>query len=315
MAKRLIYVGLYGGFIEGEDRYFRPTTVTRFNNLQAKKIANADRLSWLSKCHKQGYKAEQQWYADNTRESLRDDLIRNRAMPLGVVSKREGMAPNSPAPTYCLTRSFTALFSPKLSGQALENAITQWQQQNLSQMVLKRMRLRQMTGKTEGQVTVTLPTHEKKLRLPAGEASIITRDVCQDLLHRILKVPVVVHISTSNKKKFPELAELAKVFGFDLYSSSVLPDIVVADTGYDDLRLAFVEVVHSDGAITELRKEALLKIADEVGVPREHVQLITAFEDRDAPSFKKRISELAVGSDVWFRSEPDHLMSIKVLGD
>ena len=172
-----------------------------------------------------------------------------------------------------------------------------------------------MTGKTKGQVTVTLPTHEKNLRLPAGEASIITRDVCQDLLHRILKEPVVIHISTSNKKKFPELAELAKVFRFDLYSASVLPDIVVADTGYDDLRLAFVEVVHSDGAITELRKEALLKIADEVGVPREHVKLITAFEDRDAPSFKKRISELAVGSDVWFRTEPDHLMSIKVLGD
>lgn len=315
MATRVFFVGRYGNFIEGENRYFRPSTVIRFNEHQANLSTDAERLSWMSMCHTPGYRVDQQWYADNTREPIRDDLIRNRAIPHGVIVKREGVATTSPVPIYALAQPFAALFDPSLTGQALENAITQWQQQNLTPMVLKRMRLRRITGKTEGQITVILPTHDMTLRLSPGEASVITRDVCQELLHRILKVPVVVHISTSDKKKFPELTELAKAIDLDLPSSAELPDIVAADTGYghDDLRLVFVEVVHSDGPITELRKEALLKIADEVGVPREHVRLITAFEDRNASPFKKRISELAVGSDVWFRTEPDLLMSINVL--
>jgi hypothetical protein len=315
MAVRMVFVAIYGGFIEGVNRYFRPSTVIRFNHLQANESTEAARFSWVSMCHTPGYKLEQQWYADNTREPLRDDLIRNRAIPYRVVLKREGVATTSPAPIYCLAKSFTALFNPELSGQSLSDAITQWQEDNLAETVLQRMRLRRLTGMTEGQVTVTTPTHGMTLRLSPGEASIITRDACQELLPRILIEPVVVHISTSDKKKFPELAELANSIGLDLPTSAELPDIVAADTGHPDnkLRFVFIEVVHTDGPITELRKEALLQISDKLGSPREHVQLITAFEDRNASPFKKRISELATNSIVWFRSEPNLLMRIELL--
>ncbi|GFM83521.1 hypothetical protein PSCICN_42130 [Pseudomonas cichorii] len=126
--------------------------------------------------------------------------------------------------------------------------------------------------------------------------------------------PVVVHISTSERKAFQELAGEADDIGLRMSPSAELPDIVAADTGYEDgLRLVFIEVVHSDGPITELRKNALLRIAEGAGIPEKHVKMITAFEDRNSSPFKKRISEMARGSDIWFRSEPGLILKLVVL--
>lgn len=314
MAARMAYVALYGAFIEGENRYFRPSTVIRFGHPQAEKQSNEDRLLWIATCHTPGYKAVDQWYADNTREPLRDDLIRNRAIPVGMIVKREGVPTTSPAPIYCLAKSFAELFDPLLDEKSLREVIACWQEQNLDPMILKRMRLLRRTGPKEGQITVKLPTTGTTLRLSPGEASIITRDVCQELLKQIMIQPVVVHVSTSERKSFQELSGEAGDIDLHLSSSAELPDVVAADTGHKDgLRLVFIEVVHSDGPITELRKQILLKIAADAGIPEKHVRMVTAFEDRNASPFKKRISEIARGSDVWFRSEPELIMSLTIL--
>lgn len=316
MATRMVFVCLYGAFIEGMERYFRPSTVIRFGHPQAEKNTNEDRLLWIATCHTPGYKAADQWYADNTREPLRDDLIRNRAIPVGLIVKREGVPTTSPAPIYCLAKSFSALFDPSLDDASLTELIANWQEQNLNPMILKRMRLLRRTGSKEGQVTVALPTTNMTLRLPPGEASVITRDVCEELLKKIMITPVVVHISTSEKKTFRELSGEAEDIGLHISPSAELPDIVAADTGHKDgLRLIFIEVVHSDGPITELRKESLLKIAADAGISRSHVKMITAFEDRNSTPFKKRISEIARDSDIWFRSEPELLIRLEVLGN
>lgn len=314
MAAKMVFVCLYGAFTEGMERYFRPSTVIRFGYPQSEKDSDEERLQWISTCHTPGYKAVDQWYADNTREPLRDDLIRNRAIPIGLIVKREGVPTTSPAPIYCLAESFAALFDPSLDDASLTELIGRWQEQNLDPMILKRMRLLRRTGAKEGQIAVTLPTTGTTLRLPPGEASVITRDVCEELLKQIMIEPVVVHISTSERKTFRELSGEAEDIDLHISSSAELPDIVAADTGHNDgLRLIFIEVVHSDGPITELRKESLLKIAADAGIPESHVRLITAFEDRNASPFKKRISEIARGSDIWFRSEPELLVRLEIL--
>lgn len=316
MAARMVFVALYGAFVDGLGRYFRPSTVIRFGFPQTEKITDEERHTWIASCHTPGQKALGQWYADNTREPLRDDLIRNRAIPLGMILKREGVATTSPAPIYCLAESFAKLFDPTIDEESLVELIALWQERNLDPMVLQRMRLLRRTGVKEGQVMVTLPTTGTTLRLPPGEASVITRDVCEALLEQIMVAPVVVHVSTSEIKTFRELSGEAEDIGLHLNASAELPDIVVADTGHaDGLRLVFIEVVHSDGPITELRKECLLKIAADSGIPRKHVRMITAFEDRNSYPFKKRISELARGSDVWFRSEPGLLIRLMILGE
>ena len=44
MAARMVFVALYGGFIDGVGRYFRPSTVIRFSPEQAAKVGDTERL-------------------------------------------------------------------------------------------------------------------------------------------------------------------------------------------------------------------------------------------------------------------------------
>ena len=316
MAAKMVFVALYGGFIEGTTRYFRPSTIIRFSHEQAGLTDKDDRLEWISVCQTQGYEPHgKPWYADNSREPLRDDLIRNRAIPLGIVKKREGVPPTSPAPIYQLSETFAALFDPALADEELEEAVTTWQNKHLDPMTLKRMKLLASgVMAKEGQVTVNLPTTGKTLRLAAGEASSITKDVCEVLAKKMCVGPVVVHVSLSDMKLFKELEGEAEAVGLKFNANAELPDVVFADIGHEDgMLVTFVEVVHSDGPISELRRKALLKIAKDAGIASKHVQLVTAFEDRNSPAFRKRFSELARGSSVWFRSEPDMLMELRPL--
>jgi hypothetical protein len=307
MAIRAVFVFLYGGYIEGTERFLRPSTIIRFSLEQAALTSDADRLTWAASCQAPGHIPRgKSWYADNSRETLRDDLIRNRAMPIGLVVKRQGVPPSSPAPIYAMSEAFTALFDPALQDEALEQAIFEWQEHHLDPMTLKRMKL--LAGGVsakEGQVTVLLPTSGKTLRLAAGEASTITKDVCEVMSTWLLSKPVVIHVSISDQKTFPELKGASDAVGLKFDPSADLPDVVMVDVGLKKgMTVVFVEVVHSDGPITELRAQALLHIAAQAGIPPEAVTLITAFEDRGAPAFKKRVSELARGSWAWFRSEP-----------
>lgn len=313
MATRMFFVLLYGGFIEGKSRYLRPSTVIRFSLDQAARTTDEDRMAWLATCQSPGHVIRgKQWYADNSREPLRDDLIRNRAMPIGIIVKREGVPPTSPAPIYALSAPFARLFDLTLQGEELDQAVVAWQEKHLDPMTLKRMRLLAQGVKAkEGQVVVELPTTGKTLRLAPGDASSITKDVCEVLSQRLLVQPVVVHVSISDTKLFKELEGEAEAVDLKFNPNAELPDVVMVDIGHDHgMVVAFVEVVHSDGPITELRKQALLRIAEEAGIAAEHVRLITAFDDRNAPPFKKRVSELARGSMVWFRSEPELIMRL-----
>jgi hypothetical protein len=314
MAAKLFFVAIYGGFIASVNRFFRPSTIIRFSFEQAKLKEDAERLNWLSLCQAAGYRPSGQWYADNTREPLRDDLIRNKAIPMGIIVKREGVPPTSPAPIYCLADHFAVLFDPELTGDHLAEAITAWQVKYLDHLTLRRMRIvAQGVEVRTGEVEVRLPDG-MVLRLAPGGASDITRDVCQELLKKIMVKPVVTHLSMSDQKIAPELAKRAEAAELHFSASAELPDIVAVDAGSDGLKVVFIEVVHSDGPITELRKKSLMKIANDAGIPSADVRFISAFEDRTSPAFRKRISELALDSSVWFRSEPHLLMKIENIG-
>lgn len=316
MAARVVFVALYGGFITGQGRFFRPSTITNFSDEQAALGSDEQREDWAKRAVKQGFKPIGTiWYANNSREPVRDDLIRNRLIPLGVISKLEGYAPTHPAPIYSLSPQFAALFDPALTGDDLLARMAEWQQQNLNTLTLKRMALLASGVKAKaGDVTVLLPTSGKTLRLTAGEASVITKDVCEVLAPAMAALPVVIHVSISDQKTFPELADAASKVGLKFDPSLELPDVVFVDASKDPMTVVFVEVVHSDGPITELRAEALRKLAVSAGIEAQHLRFVTAFEDRGVEAVRKRFSELAVGSSIWFRSEPDMLMTLGSVG-
>ena len=74
--------------------------------------------------------------------------------------------------------------------------------------------------------------------------------------------------------------------------------------------LIFIEVVASDGPITEQRQTALLAIATDAGFAARRVVFVTAFLDRSHGAFKKSIAELAWRSFAWFAAEPEHLIAL-----
>lgn len=314
LAARVVFVALYGAFITGTKSYFRPGTVLNFSDRQAALVDPAERMAWKAVCNTGRFQPlGHPWYRVGSREPLRDDLLRNRLIPLGVATRRDGYPINSPVPIYSISAEFAALFEPTLSGSALVTKIEEWRAKHLDRMTLKRIAL--LTSgirNRKGQVVVTLPTTGQQLRLAAGEASVITRDVCEIMATAMFSEPVVVHVSHSDKKTQPELTAAAIALGLEFDMKAELPDVVIAETK-ERLLVVFVEVVHSDGAITEVRAKALMRIAAEAGIAADSVMLITAFEDRTAAAFKKRVSELAIGSRVWFRCEPYMLMTLEQL--
>lgn len=119
MCARVVFAAIYGGFLTGQNRFFRPSTITNFSDEQAVLVEDAQREDWAKRAVKQGFKPLGKiWYANNSREPVRDDLIRNRLIPLGIVGKLAGYAPTHPAPIYSISPEFVALFDPDLTSRA-----------------------------------------------------------------------------------------------------------------------------------------------------------------------------------------------------
>ena len=139
MAAHVVFVFLYGGFVEGRGRWLRPSLVYFFTAEQARCSANAQRQAWLKTAFKPGHRPSgKRWYADNSRESIRDDLMRGRLLAMGIIGRKEGVATTSSAPVYFLRAAFAALFDPALNGQSMPTAFTAWRTTHLSSSTIKR---------------------------------------------------------------------------------------------------------------------------------------------------------------------------------
>jgi hypothetical protein len=156
-------------------------------------------------------------------------------------------------------------------------------------------------------VLVTFPNGETR-RMAAGPSSDITKAVVEVFAPKFLREPGVVLLSESQAKIIGRDEALMARLHLKIEAGSNLPDVVLVDLGAREPLLVFVEVVASDGAITEDRKDALLRIATDAGFRRHRVAFVTAYADRAAAGFRKTVSRLAWGSVAWFASEPDHLV-------
>jgi hypothetical protein len=143
IAARTIFVMLYAQAVEGREIWLRPNQVTRMTDAQAALTDEVSRRDWYSLSLKSS-KGEipGRWYAVDTRESIRDDTLRNGLITNGAVFERPGLPTTSPAPRYALRESFASLFDPRLTGKKLEIAIRAWQVENLSAGSLARITMR-----------------------------------------------------------------------------------------------------------------------------------------------------------------------------
>jgi hypothetical protein len=308
-AAKTIFVMLYIGAVEGRDTWLRPNQVTRMTDEQAQMSGDPERLAWVSdSLRSRKGEIPGRWFADNTREPIRDETIRNGLIPVGAVIERAGQSTTSSAGRYALASDFAELFL--VAEPEFEEKLSEWQRNHLSASALARLALvRQGIGAGTGfdHVLVRFPNGETR-RMDLGPSSEITRAVIEEFAPRFMEKPGVIWVSESRKKMVARDDELARLVGLSIQTQRVLPDIILVDLGPRDPLLVFVEVVATDGPVNEKRKRDLLEVIRAGGHDPRNAAFVTAFMDRGSGAFRTASAQLAWDSFAWFASEPDRII-------
>lgn len=315
-ACKTVFVMLYIGAVEGTGRWLAPKHVYRMSDDQAAKTDLDARNTYAKACKTPGFKAlGAAWYADTSREPIRDETLKEGLVTIGAVVVREGLPTTSSKGRYALQESFSRLFDPTLKGDALASDIEAWQEKHLSPAALARVKLvsQGVVAGAEG-ILVTFPNGETR-RMASGPSSVISKAVIEEFAPEFLEKPGVIFLSESRNHVVTRDDELAKILGLSIQADKHLPDLILVDLGPTPPLLVFVEVVATDGPVTESRRKALEKIATNAGLSAKHVAFVTAFADRNLGPFKKSVPVLAWSSFAWLVSEPDNIIQLHQLSD
>lgn len=311
MAASTVFAMIYVGAVEGAGRYLGPVHVYRMSNEQAALTTVEARQAYASGVVRGQYVVPgARWYADNSREPIRDETLREGLVAVGAVLARTDIPTTSAKPRYALKGSFAKLFDPALDGEELEHAIVDFQKTSLSRSALARVSI-MLSGAAAGGdgVQVTFPNGETRQMAP-GPSSLISRAVVEVFAPRFMANPVVLWLSESGNKVVARDDKLAARIGLKIEADKNLPDLILADLGPTDPILLFVEVVATDGAVSDRRKVAILELTDAAGFDRNHIKFLSAYQDRGTGGFKKTVQSLAWGSMAWFASEPHHIITL-----
>lgn len=314
-AAAAVYVCLYVGAVSGQ-RKIRPTTVLWMSDEAAAWQSADDREAWY-RAAMRGRKAvvellrsrgmsHHAWYADNSREPLRDETFRRWGQYRAILRDESGATTYSGA-AWSLDPSFARLFDPSLAGDELAEAIAAWQTDHLGTVALTRIALARQTARSADQVEVSLPGGGHR-RLAPGASSLILKGVLEEWAVAYLRSPAVLFISESREHLDVVDEKLLTQLGITIKRDRLLPDALIFDA--DNGAYWFIEVVASDGPINEQRKGELIRWAKTQGIPEANCRFLTAFLGRAHPAFRKRVPDLAWGTYAWFLDEPDRAMEL-----
>lgn len=293
--------------------YARPSTVLWMNEELFTITDDERRCSWysVSKSTKTRTHALMaswgmgltQWYADNSREPLRDDIFHPWS-ELGAILGAPHLGTTSPAPRWILRRSFAQLFDPELHGADLQDAVDVWIQTHMSSSG----RLRASLANARARATLSLPVRmpDGTTRdLAPGRSSEIIQGVVEGWATVRLKEPAVLAISEPGDKIHKADAAIFAAAGIGIDVSNLLPDVLIVDLGSTPMDVWVVEVVATDGPIHERRKRKLMEWAAQQGLPPENLRYLTAFLSRNHSAAKRLMPSLAAGTHAWFLDEPE----------
>lgn len=312
MAARVVFVMLYGGALERMGGWLGPKHVYGMSDAQAERLDEAERLAYGANAWKPGFKhIGDRWYADTTREPIRDETLRDGLVRMGAAIQRTDVATTSGFPRYALRDDFAALFDPELQAELFAAAVTAWQSEHLDPMELNRISLlRQGVASATDRVAVVFPNRTVR-QLTPGPSSVISKAVVEIFAPAFLYQPAVLLLSESGEKIVAQEERLISSMGLKIDRAKVLPDILFFDLEAGKGLLVFVEVVATDGPISESRKQALLEIATGAKIAPDRIAFVTAYRDRSEPAFKKTFGSIAWDTLVWFMAEPDHILMLR----
>ena len=314
---RTVFTALYAGAVEGENRWIAPRHVVRMSDAQARRTADVERDAYYVAMNRpRAPSPPGRWYAENTREPLRDEVIRQGLVPANAMVERPGLATTSPRGRYALQRSFAALFAPSLDADRFARAAEAWRTHNLSAAALARAALvRSSAGTASANTTVQCPAGPSII-LPPGPSPAITKAVIEVFAPAFLADPRVAWVSDNANKRPFRNAPLEHALQISLDAADLLPDLVLVDLDPPGrpgkVLIVFVEVVALDGPMTAQRQAALLDLL--ASSPRRYdpgdAAFVTAYLDRNADPVRRTLPSLAWRSFAWFASEPDRLMQL-----
>jgi hypothetical protein len=312
LSASTIFAMLYIGAIENAGIYLGPVHVYRMSYEQAALSEDQERINYRKNVLSRKFAITgKRWYADNTREPIRDESLREGLVQIGAVTSLSGIPTTSSKPRYCLKKDFAQLFDPELVGDDLAEVILQWQKNNLSKSALTRLSLASLGHKGgDDKILVSFPNGETR-KLSAGPSSEISKAVIENFAKSFLEHPIVLWLSTSDDKVVARDDEMAAKIGLKIEADRNLPDIILVDIAPVDPLVVFIEVVATDGAISERRQHAIYELTDIAGFKRSQITFVTAYLDRESTGFKKTISGVAWNSFVWFVSEPEKIIILK----
>lgn len=305
-AARTVFVMLYSYAVEGEGKRIRPSTVTVMSDKQSLKQTRLEREAWLKEML--GAKKPNdpdRWYSENTREPIRDDTI-STLKKLGAVDEVPGIPTTSSKPRYFLSLSFAELLNPALQGKELDIAIGDWRVKHLAKGALILQGLKEQERRSEIYVEFG---HTKHPMAP-GRSSVLTKAAVEVFAKNFLEKPEVLLISESAEKVHWQFGKLLESLELTINPKKTLPDLLIAETGEKGFRLVFIEIVHTDGPISNARKQDLLEMAYESKFKEDECTFVTVFSSRSDSAYRKVQGSIAWGSFVWFADEPERIIHL-----
>lgn len=314
-AAHSVFVFLYVFAVEGvSENSLRPAMVTTMSDQQARKRTEAQLLrGWTEACKPRApVPLAGRWYAENTREPIRDETFRAFKQYGAVL---EDPLPTTPArPRYRLAGDFADLLDPSLRGPALIAAIRRWQENHLPPAARARVALYQRTQTASAGATVRWPDGSSRV-LPGGPSTPLLKATVEDFAPRLLRQPLVLALSQACQRILFEDREQFARIGLRP-DPRIMPDVVMADLGWPQgtLQLILAECVATSGAMPLERAEACRMWLRRQGFKGTRLVLGTIFRDRGGPVFRSRVGQLAWGTFVWCATEPGHLMVLQRQG-
>lgn len=289
--------------------------VTTMSDAQAAVMDLQGRLGWLDVARRPRRSSEPipgRWYAENTRESIRDETFRAWAA-LGALLEDQ-VPTTSSRPRYQLARDFADLFDPILDSTSLDQRVITWQQRHLTPSALARTALVRRHAVSTAGDTVRFPDGTTR-SLSIGPSTALAKAVIEEFVPRFLRRPIVLAVTESRQRLAYHDEAMLRTIRL-VADERVMPDIVVADLDgpNDRLRLVFVECVATAGPMSDARVVALKQWLVHQGLTDVGLAFGTAFLDRNDQAFHRFVGGLAWGTFAWCPSEPDNVYVLLELG-
>lgn len=309
----LIYVDSMATDDDSATFWARPSMVTWMSEDMRVRISESDRVEWRTAAAKQNkdlMKVLEAWgvpsasgYADNSRETLRDETFK-KWRDNNALRERSGVPKNSSKGRWAMEPHFAGLFDPRLDDETFQREAETWREQHLNPAAKLRAQFAAQGLQATHAISVTLPGNAGTRPLEAGRASQILKGVIENWAPARLQNPFVVTISEPGDKIFTADAKLLNFLNIKINVSNLLPDALIADVLPDKVQFWFIEAVNTDGEISETRKANLLTWAAQQSINPDHCSFLTAFNSRNDPAARKRLKDLASGTYAYFADEP-----------